>query len=143
MQGFGVFREHTEIDFEGVDLFALVGPTGAGKSTVIDAMCFALYGSVPRYGNKGSVAPIVTMGAIEARVSLTFEAAGRRYIATRVVRLDKRGSASTKEARLEAVDGEVLAGSVSEIDGAGEGLLGLTFDHFTRAVVLPQNEFAR
>ena len=34
---------------------------------MIDAICFALYGSVPRYGNKGSVAPIVTMGAIEAR----------------------------------------------------------------------------
>jgi exonuclease SbcC len=142
-QGFGAFRELTEIDFEGIELFALVGPTGSGKSTVIDAICFALYGSVPRYGNKGSVAPIVTMGAIEARVSLTFEAAGRRYIATRVVRIDKRGSATTKEARLEAADGEVLAGSVSEIDEAVEGLLGLTFEHFTRAVVLPQNEFAR
>ena len=47
-------------------------------------MCFALYGSVPRYGNKGSVSPIVTMGAIEARVSLTFESGGSRYIATRV-----------------------------------------------------------
>ncbi len=142
-QGFGAFREPTEVDFEGVELFALVGPTGSGKSTVIDAVCFALYGSVPRYGNKGSVAPIVTMGAIEARVSLTFEASGRRYIATRVVRRGKQGNATTKEARLEAVDGEVLAGSVSEIDGAVEALLGLTFDHFTRAVVLPQNEFAR
>lgn len=142
VQGFGVFREHTEIDFESVDLFALVGSTGSGKSTVIDAMCFALYGSVPRYGNKGSVSPIVTMGAIEARVSLTFESAGRRYIATRVVRRGKTG-ASTKEARLELVDGDVLAGSAREIDGAVEALLGLTFDHFTRAVVLPQNEFAR
>ena len=59
------------------------------------------------------------------------------------MRRQKQGSATTKEARLEAVDGEVLAGSVSEIDGAVEGLLGLTFEHFTRAVVLPQNEFAR
>ncbi len=142
-QGFGAFREHTEIDFDGVDLFALVGPTGSGKSTVIDAICFALYGSVPRYGNKGSVSPIVTMGAMETRVSLTFDAAGHRYIATRVVRRNKQGNATTKEARLEAVEGEVLAGSVGEIDGAIEALLGLTFEHFTRAVVLPQNEFAR
>jgi exonuclease SbcC len=143
-QGFGAFREPTEIDFEDADLFALVGPTGSGKSTVIDAICFALYGSVPRYGHKGSVAPIVTTGALEARVSLTFEAGGTRYVATRDVRRQKSGSgASTREARLEAVDGDVLAGSVSEIDVAVEGLLGLTFEHFTRAVVLPQNEFAR
>lgn len=142
VEGFGAFREHTEVDFDRVDLFALVGPTGSGKSTVIDAICFALYGSVPRYGNKGSVSPIVTMGAIEARVSLTFESAGRRYIATRVVRRGKTG-ASTREARLEVVDGDVLAGTAREIDGAVEALLGLTFEHFTRAVVLPQNEFAR
>ena len=143
VQGFGAFREPTEIDFEGVDLFALVGPTGSGKSTIIDAICFALYGSVPRYGNKGSVAPIVTMGASEARVSLTFEVAGVRYVATRVVRRGKGASATTKEARLEAVGGDVLAGAVGEMDGAVDGLLGLTFEHFTRAVVLPQNEFAR
>ncbi|HEY3724307.1 MAG TPA: SMC family ATPase [Acidimicrobiia bacterium] len=143
VQGFGAFREPTEIDFEGMDLFALVGPTGSGKSTIIDAICFALYGSVPRYGNKGSVAPIVTMGASEARVSLTFEVAGVRYVATRVVRRGKGSSATTKEARLEAVDGDVLAGAVGEMDGAVDGLLGLTFEHFTRAVVLPQNEFAR
>jgi exonuclease SbcC len=143
VQGFGAFREPTVIDFDGVELFALVGPTGSGKSTIIDAICFALYGSVPRYGNKGSVSPTVTMGALEARVSLTFEAAGRRYVATRVVRRTKSGTASTREARLEAVDGDVLAGAVGEMDGAVDALLGLTFEHFTRAVVLPQNEFAR
>ena len=144
VQGFGAFREATAIDFEDAELFALVGPTGSGKSTVIDAICFALYGSVPRYGNKGSVAPIVTTGALEARVSLMFDTGGTRYVATRVVRRQKSGTgASTREARLEVVDGEVLAGSVSEIDAAVEGLLGLTFEHFTRAVVLPQNEFAR
>src|SRR3954454_21391688 len=143
-QGFGAFREATEIDFEDAELFALVGPTGSGKSTVIAAICFSLCGSVPRYGNKGSVAPIITTGALEARVSLTFEAGGTRYVATRVVRRQKSGSgAETREARLEAVDGDLLAGSVGEIHTAGEDPLGLTFEHFTRAVVLPQNEFAR
>ena len=56
---------------ERVDLFALVGPTGSGKSTVIDAMCFALYGSVPRYGNKGSVSPIVSFPLLSRTASVS------------------------------------------------------------------------
>jgi exonuclease SbcC len=144
MQGFGAFREPTEIDFEDAELFALVGPTGSGKSTVIDAICFALYGSIPRYDDRRIVASIITMGTLEARVSLTFEVEGRRYVATRVVRRQKTGSGgSVREARLEAVDGDVVAGSVREMDAAVVELLGLTFEQFTRAVVLPQNEFAR
>ena len=61
-----------DIDFDGVDYFALVGPTGAGKSTVIDAFCFALYGSVPRYGDERQVARVVSIGKQEAKVSLAF-----------------------------------------------------------------------
>ena len=48
MRGFAAFREPATIDFEDIDFFALVGPTGAGKSSIIDAICFALYGTVPR-----------------------------------------------------------------------------------------------
>ncbi|HEY5013654.1 MAG TPA: SMC family ATPase [Acidimicrobiia bacterium] len=143
LSGFAAFRERTEIDFEGVDFFALVGPTGSGKSSVIDGMCFALYGSVPRYDDRRVVAPIITMGAQEAKVSLTFEVDGERYVATRVVRRTKSG-ATTPEARLERVgDGSVLAGSAREMEAAVVELLGLPFEHFIKCVVLPQGEFAR
>ena len=143
VSGFGVFREPTTVDFEGVDFFALVGPTGSGKSTVIDAICFALYGSVPRYDDRRVVAPIITMGAQEAKVSLTFDVDGERYVATRVVRRTKTG-ATTPEARLERIgDGESLAGNARDVEDAVEGLLGLPFEHFTKCVVLPQGEFAR
>ena len=56
---------------------------------------------------------------------------------------DRHGRATTKEARLEAADGEVLAGTATELAPAVEQVLGLAFDHFTRCVVLPQGEFAR
>ena len=148
MEGFGAFREPTRIDFTDADLFALQGPTGAGKSTVIDAICFALYGNVPRYDDQRLVGAAMSMNAAEMRVRLRFEVAGQLYDAVRVVRRSS-GSApgstrvSTKEARLELVGGVVLAGKEGELRGAVEDLLGLTFDDFTRCVVLPQGAFAR
>ena len=50
-EGFSAFRDPIDVDFDGADFFALVGPTGSGKSSILDAICFALYGSVPRYGD--------------------------------------------------------------------------------------------
>jgi exonuclease SbcC len=146
LDGFGVFREPTVIDFAGADLFALTGPTGAGKSTVIDAIVFALYGSVPRYDNKTLVAPVISQGRVEARVRLDLAVGDDRYRIVRVVRAAARG-ATTKEARLERVgDGDaldVLAGTADEVTAAVEQLLGLSYDHFTTCVVLPQGAFQR
>ncbi|HEV8063216.1 MAG TPA: SMC family ATPase, partial [Acidimicrobiales bacterium] len=146
VEGFAAFRDRAELDFDGVDFFALVGPTGSGKSSVIDAICFALYGSVPRYDNR-VVAPLVTMGSLEARVMLEFSVGEERYLATRVVRRSSRGTgASTREARLEHLTGdavEVLAGNADELTAGVARLLGLSYEYFTRCVVLPQGAFAR
>lgn len=142
LQGFTSFRESTEIDFSDCELFALVGPTGSGKSTVIDAICFVLYGSVPRYEHKGLVAPVISHGKLEAKVRLDFAIGEREFSAVRVVRQVSKGNATTKEAVLECA-GEVLARGAVELTAAITELLGLSFDHFTRCVVLPQGEFSR
>jgi exonuclease SbcC len=144
ISGFGAFRDPTTVDFTDTDFFALVGPTGSGKSTVIDAICFALYGSVPRYEDKRLSRYVVTLGASESRVSLNFELEAKTYVATRVVRRAANGSVSTKEARLECIDSaEVLAGAEREMNAAVVGLLRLDFDDFTKCVVLPQGDFAQ
>lgn len=140
MEGFAAFRERAVVDLDDTDLFALVGPTGAGKSSVIDAMVFALYGSVPRYGSKGLVYPVITQGALEARVRLDFVIGDEAYTATRVVRRTKTG-ASTKEARLEH-GSEVLAEDADGLTAAVCDLLGLDLEQFTKCVVLPQGAFA-
>ncbi|MDZ4827385.1 MAG: SMC family ATPase [Actinomycetota bacterium] len=146
LEGFGVFRERTAVDFADAELFAIVGATGHGKSTLIDAICFALYGKVPRHGER-DIAPVVTLGSNEAKVAFTFELAGRTYRAARVLRRDPNGpGAKTKAVRLELVgaDGsvEVLAGSVREFQHEIQRLVGLDFDQFTKCVVLPQGRFA-
>jgi exonuclease SbcC len=141
LQGFTSFRDHTEIDFGDAEYFVIAGPTGSGKSTIIDAICFALYGSVPRYGHRGLVAPVITQGQLEAKVRLDFSVDGTNYTAVRVVRRSGSG-ATTKEARLEC-RGEVVAGTADELTEAITEIVGLSFDHFTKCVVLPQGEFAR
>jgi exonuclease SbcC len=141
LAGFGAFLEPTVVDFDGIDLFALVGPTGAGKSTVLDAIAFALYGSVARYENPALVAPAVAARRAEARVRLDFSVAGVTYTAVRVVKRTPKG-ASTRDARLERGD-EVLASDAKSMSHEVERLLGLSFDDFTKCVVLPQGDFAR
>ena len=51
IQGLTAFKERQEIDFAGLDLFAITGPTGAGKTTLVDAITYALFGEVPRVGD--------------------------------------------------------------------------------------------
>src|SRR3712207_7944664 len=135
MAGFTVFREETTVDFTDTDFFALVGPTGSGKSTILDAICFALYGSVPRWGGVRGIANALSPSATEARVRLVFESAAARYVATPVGRRDGRGNVKTGGAGLQRMPagfdvtrldtgmdlddlGEVLAGTPAEMDEA-------------------------
>jgi exonuclease SbcC len=159
MAGFTVFRDETTVDFTDADFFALVGPTGSGKSTVLDAICFALYGTVPRWGGTRGLANALAPSAAEARVRLVFESAGDRYVATRVVRRDGRGNVKTANAGLQLMPagfdvtkldtglspddlGEVLAGTAAEMEQAVLEAVGLPYEQFTSCVVLPQGQFA-
>ncbi|HJU52373.1 MAG TPA: SMC family ATPase [Acidimicrobiia bacterium] len=140
LKGFGIFFEHTVIDFTDAELFALTGPTGSGKTTILDGICFALYGAVPRHG-EGSVAPIVNQQSNEATVGLTFSVHDQIYQVARRVRKSEKG-ASTGEASLER-DSTVLAVGATNVTVCIEKLLGLDFSQFTTCVMVPQGEFAR
>ena len=158
MAGFGSFREPTTVDFAGVEYFALVGPTGSGKSTVIDAMTFALYGSVPRWDNARTVALALAPTVARGTVRFVFDVAGRaggteRYVVARELRRAASGGVSVRTARLERLRDPAGTGAVEEetepvAEGAPattkavEELLGLPFGDFTTCVVLPQGEFA-
>ena len=141
MEGFLPYRRRTEVDFTDADLFVLSGSTGAGKSSVIDGMTFALYGSIPRLG-KGSVAPLISAQSDRARVSFRFTVGDETYTAARM--LERQGTgATTKEARLQRGQDEVvIAGNADEVTAEVTRLLGLSYEHFIKAVVLPQGAFA-
>ncbi|MGH3881487.1 MAG: AAA family ATPase, partial [Actinophytocola sp.] len=156
-EGFGSYRDHTDVQLSDVDFFVLTGPTGSGKSTVIDALCFALYGTVPRWGKGNVIRNALAPSVNEGRVCLVFEAAGGRYAAARQLRRDARGNVHTKEARLDRLDAgvppdadmaKILEAVVrpeaegDKVTGAVSELLGIGYDQFTQCVVLPQGRFA-
>lgn len=141
VEGFSAYRKPVEVDFDDVDFFSLTGPTGSGKSSLIDAMIFALYGRVPRLGGN-AVAPAITAGSDRARVAFEFDVGEDRYTAVRLAQRTATGGASVKEARLLLGD-EVVASGADQVSTAVEDLLKLRFDDFTRTVVLPQGDFAR
>lgn len=141
LEGYTAFRRPVTVDFTDANLFALSGPTGAGKTSIIEAMTFALYGAVPRLDDRRAVAPVISQNLTEARVRLDFSVGGTGYTAVRVVRATRAG-ATTKEARLQRGD-QVIAGNADEVSAAVVDLLGLTFEHFTTCVSLPQGQFAR
>ena len=137
LEGFGPYRERQGVDFSDVELFAITGPTGSGKSTLLDAMAFALYGLVPRVGR--SVKELVHPGVQEARVRLTFQVGDRLFRVERV-----RGKRS--EGRLfDLTEGERLIPleTLDRLNEAIEEILGLSYEAFTRALLLPQGEFDR
>ncbi len=157
MENFGSFREPVTVDFADVDYFVLVGPTGAGKSTVIDAICFALYGTVPRWGKENVVSLALAPSATSGKVALVFESAGRRYAVVRVLVRNAKGVVGTKEARLDELDRavppdadliELLEATVrplaegEAVTAEVQGLTGLEYKYFTQCVVLPQGRFA-
>ena len=151
IEGFTCFREPVEIDFSGLDLFVISGPTGSGKTTIIDAMCYALYGEVSR---QTKVADLIARGALAMRVQFEFEGGGERLRVHRgvnVTRSTNKKTGGEKVTRdISPVQFEVYrngeweprAGRVADIDRAITTAVGLDFDGFTRCVLLPQGRFA-
>ncbi|WP_433427909.1 AAA family ATPase [Nonomuraea sp. CA-141351] len=150
---FGSFREPVTVDFSDTEYFALVGPTGAGKSTIIDAICFALYGTVPRWGREGAVAHALAPSVSAGKVAMVFDSDGRRYGVVRAMVRDAKGAVRTKEARLDELDGAAPLGQAFDavVKPIAEGenvtpeaqrVTGLEYRFFTQCVVLPQGRFA-
>ncbi|GAB4005046.1 AAA family ATPase [Nocardioides ultimimeridianus] len=156
LDGFASFREPASVDFTDVDYFSLVGPTGSGKSTIIDAITFALYGTAHRWERANAISYALAPTTNRCTVSLIFDVSGRRYQVVREVRRVGQ-TIQQKAARLERfldpaacpvpgdapAETEVLVSEVRDLTPAVAELLGMEFDDFCQCVVLPQGEFGR
>ncbi|MEU6814274.1 SMC family ATPase [Streptomyces sp. NPDC046860] len=157
---FGPFGAAQSVDFDALSaagLFLLHGPTGAGKTSVLDAVCYALYGSVPGARQSGQGTHLRSDHAepgtrTEVRLELTV--AGRRLEITRQPpweRPKKRGTGTTLDKaqtwlrEYDAVRGawKDLSRSHNEIGEEITQLLGMSREQFCQVVLLPQGDFAR
>lgn len=140
IEGFTSFRQPSEIDLESLDLFAITGPTGAGKTSIIDAIIYALYGRTPRIG--GSCSELISQGAERLRVYLQFKSNEKKY---QIVRTIKNGG--TTKVNLEVLDEkgewEALSNKVADVREQIDEIIGIDFEGFIKSVVLPQGEFDR
>jgi DNA repair protein SbcC/Rad50 len=151
---FGPFADTVEVDFDhlsGAGLFLLSGPTGSGKTSVLDAVCFALYGDVP--GDRATARRLRADQAapgVAPRVTLEATLSGRRFRLVRSPaweRPKKRGSGTTAQQASvtisERIDGEWVP-LTSRLDEAGHlvsRLLGMNLAQFTQVAMLPQGRF--
>jgi len=135
--GLRSYRAQTEIDFSTLDLFAIIGDTGAGKSTVIEALCLALYGKKSWTGGDARLADLITDGENTMRIELTFGVGAETWTVTRA----RHRNSSAPIDRLIDADGLPVADGKSKVNERIEQLIGLTFSQFTQAVVLPQGRF--
>lgn len=157
--GFGPFADPVSIDFDALSdagLFLLSGPTGAGKSSILDAVCFALYGDVP--GDRSAAKRLRSDHAgddVGPRVVLEATLSGRRFRIDRSpawTRPKKRGTGTTTEQarvviseRRPADDGQHLWHPIStRLDETGHlvtRLVGMTLPQFCQVAMLPQGRF--
>ena len=158
IQGFGPFKDQQTIDFDALSedrIFMLEGPTGAGKSSIIDAIVYGLYGktaheAATKDGPSGDrIRSDYCEAGDETKVTLEFTTGGSRYRVTRVAAYDapkKNGTGTTPinaKATLDFINPvrEAIT-QVREVNMRIKDELGMDHEQFSQMVVLPQGDFA-
>ncbi len=138
IQGFGAYADLQEISFDDVELFAITGQTGSGKSTLLDAITYALYKTTPRIGTTG-LRELKHPQADSAKVELTFALGEQTW---RVVRVVGKENQNRLEFLLQNEwKTHPASEKVRELDAKLAEILGMDYETFTRAILLPQGQF--
>lgn len=138
IEGVFSYRTRQEIDFTKLSsegIFGIFGNTGSGKSSIVEAIIFALYGKIERVS--GKQIDLINLQSNKAVIDFEFEVSGKAYRV--VVNLTRTSSGhSTKKLFYQKQEGQYRA---MEEKISGEQLTGLSYDNFCRVVIIPQGKF--
>src|SRR2546429_1960907 len=138
VRGIRSYREQHTIDFQGRGLVAIVGDTGAGKSSILEAITYALYNATT--WDQRAVTQLISDGAQSMSVDLTFKAGDQSW---QVQRACHRSASrpSTHRLRCLSEPGREEFDGEAAVNRQVERLLGMTYKAYLAAVVLPQGRF--
>ncbi|MDX1537220.1 exonuclease subunit SbcC [Arsukibacterium sp.] len=131
--------------FDSASLFAIVGPTGAGKTTILDAICLALYHQTPRLKTSPTSNELMSRHSSDCLAEVEFEVAGlgyRAFWSQRRARGQAEGNLQPAKVELARLDGTILAEKTNEKLKLITELTGLDFGRFTKSMLLAQGSFA-
>ncbi|MBE9396331.1 AAA family ATPase [Pontibacterium sp. N1Y112] len=139
--------DFTQSPFADNGLFAITGPTGAGKTTILDAICLALYHRTPRLNNiSKSSNELMTRGTADALAEVEFDVKGTAYRAFWSQRRSRdQADGNLQDAKVELAgldDGKIIASQVKKKNQLIERITGLDFARFTKSMMLSQGQFA-
>ena len=147
IKGINSFNNEQIIEFNRLvekGLFGIFGPTGSGKSSILDAITLALYGNIAR-DSKEFINTEADRGEVSFEFQILDGTARKIYRLERGIRRKKGGGIETSLARIMEIDGEeinILAEGVTSVNNEVIRVIGLNSDDFTRSVVLPQGKFS-
>jgi exonuclease SbcC len=139
--------DFTHPDYSSNGIFAITGPTGSGKTTILDAICLGLYGRTPRLDKvTKSSNEIMSRQTGECFAEVTFETQKGRYRCHwSQYRARKRSDGALQQAKHEIADadsGAVLESKINQVGEFIEKATGMDFERFTRSMLLAQGGFA-
>ena len=143
-------KGHWKIDFSQAPfdqsaLFAITGPTGAGKTTILDAICLALYHQTPRLQISEKQNQLMTRHTANCLAEVEFEVKGvgyRAFWSQRRAKNNVEGKLQTPKAELATIDGDIIASSLQAVRKQVAELTGLDFARFTKSMMLSQGQFS-